>query len=199
MQLPLFQNIFKAWRSAAGFKTTDPPPGVPKKENLRLLTTPEKYARVMVYGTLTTACIVSLIAALAVPDKLDAFEAQIAAVYLTFLIGSNKAFNAKPICGRRILGAITTFTGAGLLPATIIHVAIAQIEPGQNAHAGTLAGYGIVAGLTSLLVALFSWFGQVPGRGVRVRHPDCTAQAAVDRVIGASCSASCFVVTPGVR
>ena len=41
--------------------------------------------------------------------------------------------------------------------------------------------------------------GQVPGRGVRVRHPDCTAQAAVDRVIGASCSASCFVVTPGVR
>ena len=42
-------------------------------------------------------------------------------------------------------------------------------------------------------------FGQVPGRGVRVRHPDCTAQAAVDCVSGASCSASCFVVTPGVR
>ena len=41
--------------------------------------------------------------------------------------------------------------------------------------------------------------GQVPGRGVRVRHPDCTAQAAVDCVSGASCSASCFVVTPGVR
>ena len=38
--------------------------------------------------------------------------------------------------------------------------------------------------------------GQVPGRGVRVRHPDCTAQAAVDCVSGASCSASCFVVTP---
>ena len=42
-------------------------------------------------------------------------------------------------------------------------------------------------------------FGQVPGCGVRVRHPDCTAQAAVDCVSGASCSASCFVVTPGVR
>ena len=41
--------------------------------------------------------------------------------------------------------------------------------------------------------------GQVPGRGVRVRHPDCTAQAAADCVSGASCSASCFVVTPGVR
>ena len=42
-------------------------------------------------------------------------------------------------------------------------------------------------------------WGQVPGRGVRVRHPDCTAQAAADCVSGASCSASCFVVTPGVR
>ena len=42
-------------------------------------------------------------------------------------------------------------------------------------------------------------FGQVPGCGVRVRHPDCTAQAAADCVSGASCSASCFVVTPGVR
>ena len=42
-------------------------------------------------------------------------------------------------------------------------------------------------------------FGQVPGRGVRVRHPDCTTQAAVDCVNETSCSASCFVVTPGVR
>ena len=41
--------------------------------------------------------------------------------------------------------------------------------------------------------------GQVPGRGVRVRHPDCTAQAAVDCVSETSGSASCFVVTPGVR
>ena len=41
--------------------------------------------------------------------------------------------------------------------------------------------------------------GQVPGRGVRVRHPDCTTQAAADCVSGASCSASCFVATPGVR
>ena len=43
------------------------------------------------------------------------------------------------------------------------------------------------------------WVGQVPGRGVRVRHPDCTTQAAVDCVSETSCSASCFVVTPGVR
>ena len=41
--------------------------------------------------------------------------------------------------------------------------------------------------------------GQVPGCGVRVRHPDCTTQAAADCVSGASCSASCFVATPGVR
>ena len=122
-----------------------------------MLTTPDKYARVMIYGTLGTACIASLVAALAMPDNLDAFEAQIAAVYLTFLIGSNKAFNAKPVCGSRILGAVTTFAGADLLPATIIHVAIAQIEPGQNAHATTLAGYGMVAGLSAILAVPFSW------------------------------------------
>ena len=52
--------------------------------------------------------------------------------------------------------------------------------------------------LTEML-ELIGKSGQVPGRGVRVRHPDCTAQAAVDCVSGASCSASCFVVTPGVR
>ena len=122
-----------------------------------MLTPSNKYCRVMIYGTLGSACIASLIAALAVPDKLDTFEAQIAAVYLTLLIGSNKAFNAKPICGHRILGIITTFTGAGLLPATIIHVALAQIEPGQNAHVGILTGYGIVAVFTAFLTALFSW------------------------------------------
>ena len=119
--------------------------------------TTKKYCRVMIYGTLGSACIVGLIAALAVPDKLDTFEAQIAAVYLTLLIGSNKAFNAKPIYGHRILGTLTAFTGAGLLPATIIHVAIAQIEPGQNAHLGTLMGYGIVAAFAALLIAPFSW------------------------------------------
>ncbi len=111
-------------RSAAGFKSIDAPTGVSEGENLRLLTAPGKYGRVIIYGILGAACIVSLIAALAVPDQLDAFEAQIAAVYLTLLIGSNKAFNAKPVFGSRILGAAATFTGAGLLPATIIHVAI---------------------------------------------------------------------------
>ena len=122
-----------------------------------MLTTPKKYCRVMIYGTLGTACIVGLIAALAVPDKLDTFEAQIAAVYLTLLIGSNKAFNAKPIFGHRILGAITAFTGTGLLPATIIHVAVAQIGPGQNEHVGTLTGYAIVTALTAFLIASSSW------------------------------------------
>ena len=112
----------------------------------------------MVYGTLGTACIVSLAAALAIPDKLDTVEAQIAAVYLTFLIGSIKAFNAKPVCGNQILGAIATFTGTGLLPATIIHVAIAQIGPGQNTHVGTLVGYAVVTALTAVLVAPFSWW-----------------------------------------
>ena len=68
-----------------------------------MLTTPKKYCRVMVYGTLGTACIAGLIVALASPDEYDVFEAQIAAVYLTLLIGSNKAFNAKPIYDHRLL------------------------------------------------------------------------------------------------
>ena len=122
-----------------------------------MLSTSKKYCRVMIYGTLGTACIAALIVALASPDKWDTFEAQIAAVYLTLLIGSNKAFNAKPIYGHRTLGTITTFTGVGLLPATIIHVAIAQVEPGQNAHLVTLTGYGIVTALTAFLTAMFAW------------------------------------------
>ena len=69
----------------------------------RLLTTPEKYFRVMVYGTLGTVCIAAVIVALAEPDQYDVLEAQIAAVYLTLLIGSNKAFNAKPIYDYRLL------------------------------------------------------------------------------------------------
>ena len=50
-----------------------------------------------------------------------------------------------------------------------------------------------------MLIPDYPLHGQVPGRGVRVRHPDCTAQAAVDCVSETSGSASCFVVTPGVR
>ena len=73
---------------------------------------------------------------LAMPDHLDTGEAQIAAVYLTLLIGSNKAFNAQPLWGFRPLGVIAAFVGTGLLPATIIHVALAEIEPGQSDHAG---------------------------------------------------------------
>ena len=102
-----------------------------------MLSTPKKYCRVMIYGTLGTGCIAALIVALAYPDKWDTFEAQIAALYLVLLIGSNKAFNAKRIFGRQILGAFAMFTGTGLLPATIIHVALAQIEPGQVAHTWT--------------------------------------------------------------
>ena len=111
-----------------------------------MLTTPEKWCRVMVYGTFGTACITGLIAALAMPDSLDTAEAQIAAVYLTLLIGSNKAFNAQPLWGFRPLGVIAAFVGTGLLPATIIHVALAEIEPGRSDHAGTLSGYGIAVG-----------------------------------------------------
>ena len=123
-----------------------------------MLTTPEKYCRAMAYGTLGTACTISLIAALASPDELDLFEAQIAAVYLTLLIGSNKAFNAKPIYGTRVLGAIATFVGTGMTPATIIHVAVAQIEPGQSAHLGTLMGYAIVGGFSTIPTAMLSKF-----------------------------------------
>ena len=99
-----------------------------------MLSKPNKYLRVFIYGILGTACIAALIVALAVPDKWDGFEAQVAALYLTLLIGSNKAFNANPVCGPRILATIATFTGAGLLPATFIHVAIAQMAPGQTEH-----------------------------------------------------------------
>ena len=113
----------------------------------------ERFCRAMIYGTLGTACIAALITALAQPDEFDGSEAQIAAVYLALLVGSNKAFNAKSIYGRRSLGAFAMFTGAGLLPSAIIHVAIAQIEPGQNAHLGTLIGYGMV-GVFSAVLAL---------------------------------------------
>ena len=121
-----------------------------------MLTTPEKWCRVMVYGTFGTACITGLIAALAMPDSLDTAEAQIAAVYLTLLIGSNKAFNAQPLLGFRTFGVIAAFVGTGLLPATIIHVALAEIEPGRSDHAGTLLGYGIVVGFAAILTAMFS-------------------------------------------
>ena len=80
--------------------------------------------------------------------------------------------------------------------------------------AGSIHEAGLNAGVSpgSCISSVLAWWrwldivlavqpesGQVPGRGVRVRHPDCTAQAAADCVSGASCSASCFVVTPGVR
>ena len=109
----------------------------------------------MIYGTLGTACILALIVALGMPDEFDVSEAQIAALYLALLIGSNKAFNAKPVFGSRILGAITTFTGTGLLPATIIHVALAQIEPGKSAHLEFLMSFGIATAGTALITAVF--------------------------------------------
>ena len=122
----------------------------------RLLTTPKKLPRVMVYGTFGTACILALFAALVIPDSLDAAEAQIAASYLTLLIGSNKAFNAKPLCRIQTLGVIAAFAGTGLLPATIIHVALAEIEPGQSNHAGTLFGHAIVVGFAAVVTLMFS-------------------------------------------
>ena len=90
--------------------------------------------------------------ALANPDEFDVSESQVAAVYLALLIGSNKVFNSTPICGHRILGAIATFTGAGLLPATIVYVALANIEPCQSAHLQTLFGFGIVTAGTAFLI-----------------------------------------------
>ena len=120
-----------------------------------MLSTLEKYCKMMTYGSLGTACILALIVALGMPNEFDVSEAQISALYLALLIGSNKAFNAKPVFGCRILGAIATFTGTGLLPATIIHVALAQIEPGQSAHLETLMGFGIVIAGTALITAMF--------------------------------------------
>ena len=121
----------------------------------------------MIYGTLGLACITGLIVAVAIPDHLDAIEAQLAGVYLALLIGSNKAFNAKPICGHRTLGAIATFTGTGLLPAAIIHVAIVQVvmteaaivqaESVPNVHVAALKGHVMVLALTAFLTLLFSW------------------------------------------
>lgn len=43
-----------------------------------MLSIRQKQLRVIIYGTLGTACIVALIAALALPDLSDAFEAQVA-------------------------------------------------------------------------------------------------------------------------
>ena len=108
------------------------------------------------YGAFGTACCLALFAALAIPDGLDASEAQIAATYLTLLVGSNKSFNAKPLCGFQWLGAVAAFVGTGLLPATIIHVALAEIEPGQSNHAGTLLGHGIVLGFGAVVALMCS-------------------------------------------
>ena len=117
-----------------------------------MLSTPQKYLRVVIYGTLGADCIFALIAALAIPDIWDASEAEIAALYLVLLLGSNSAFNAKPIFDCRMLGAIAAFTSHGLLPAAMIHVVLAQVEPGQNAHLETLRGFGILTGSTAVLI-----------------------------------------------
>ena len=116
----------------------------------------QKRLRVMIYGTLGTACVLALIMSLANPDKYDVSESQVAAVYLTLLVGTNKAFNAKPIYGHRILGTVATFISTGLLPATIIYVALAQIAPGQSAHLETSIGFVIVTVGIALPMFLFS-------------------------------------------
>ena len=89
---------------------------------LRKMTTIQKYSRVIIYGTLGVGCALALTAALAIPDRQNVHEGQIAAVYLALLIGSHKAFNAKPILNCRVLGSSATFTAIGLVPAMIIHV-----------------------------------------------------------------------------
>ena len=133
-----------------------------------MLKTPKKFPRVMVYGTFGTACVLALIVALAIPDNLDAAEGQIAATYLTLLIGSNKAFNAKPLCGIQWLGTVATFAGTGLLPATIIHITLAEIEPGQSNHLGTLFGHGIVIGFSAVLTLMSS----KPAMGIWEKYGD---------------------------
>ena len=108
------------------------------------MTTIQKYSRVIIYGTLGLACTLALTAALAIPSWHNVYEAQIAAVYLALLVGSHKAFNAKPILNCRVLGSSATFTAIGLVPAMIIHVALAEIEPSQPEHLGTLIEHGLV-------------------------------------------------------
>ncbi len=141
-----------------------------------MLSMRQKRIRVIVYGTLGASCLVALIVALAVPDEFDVGESQIAAVYLTLLIGSNKAFNAKPLCRHQGLGAIAVFIGAGLVPAAIVHVALAQLEPGQNAHSGTLLGYGIVTGFTTLLVAPWSFLVADRWQAYEAKYDNTEAQ-----------------------
>ena len=120
--------------------------------------TSERYARVIVYGSLGYACIAALVAALAIPDRNDVSESQIATIYLTLLVGSNKAFNARCLFGRRSIGALSSFVATGLLPATVIYVALAQIEPGASAHLANLAGFGLVTTLTTISTLLLSFF-----------------------------------------
>ena len=119
----------------------------------------EKFCKVMVYGTLGLSCGAALAAAILIPGELDVHESEIAAVYLALLIGAKKAFNAEPILGNKIVGAIATFAGAGLLPAAIINVAVAQIGEGQSEYVGTLIGYGYVGTLAAIgtfIVSLFA-------------------------------------------
>ena len=124
---------------------------------LRKMTTIQKYSQVIIYGTLGLACTLSLTAALVIPDRQNVYEGQMAAVYLALLIGSHKAFNAKPILNCRVLGSSATFTAIVLVPAMIIHVALAEIEPGQPEHLGTLIGHGLVLGLIAPPTASLSW------------------------------------------
>ena len=172
--LKLIANRLPHRRQTGRPAVNDPEPRL--KGEQRVVTTRkefcrvERFCRAMAYGTLGTACIAALIAALAIPDKYDLFEAQIAAVYLVLLVGSNKAFNAKSIYGRRSLGAFAAFTGTGLLPATIIHVAIAQIEPGQTAHLGTVIGYVMVGGLSAVLALMPSCFAAKIWQNYEKKH-----------------------------
>ena len=121
-----------------------------------MISTPKKFWRVFIYGTLGTACIISLIAALTIPDWQNLAEAQIAAVYLALLIGSQKGFNAKPFLGHQMPSSIAMFTTTGILPAAIIHVAIAELTPGQPDHLGTLAGHSMVILRIAIAIAFIA-------------------------------------------
>ena len=89
-----------------------------------MITRREKSDRAVVYGALCAACAATLFAALALPDGLEGSEAQVATIYLTLLLGSKQAFNASAIRGIRLLGPAATLMGTGVVPASILHMAL---------------------------------------------------------------------------
>ena len=125
--------------------------------------------------------------------------------------GSMGTEDTAPKCGRMDIALASVLSDTGLRVSEAAQLRLRDVldaEDGaglcvhralQDRPGGRRSLCGDHSGDAGGAQAAAPGLGQVPGRGVRVRHPDCTAQAAADCVSGASCSASCFVVTPGVR